>query len=245
MKALGPGKLFRRALPRGGASWTLDYTDGRGRRRRVVLGSDKRVAERRRADIIRQRDLELAGLGSEEGQSMPLAEVRDLYLSDLRHHVSRKHLVNVELRLRKLLEGLDAVRVRDVTPHSVMIALLAHPCPGESCLHGAGSEDGPEGLRWAGEFGELLVDRVTGLPIRLASAGDDPIRISWLDWGDHSGTPWPRRFRLERSGGRSLDVAFGRVQLGRAVPSSRFRPETDPSREILNPAEAAALWVSN
>ena len=121
MRALGPGSLRKRLLPVGGGSWTLDFTDAKGRRRRIVLGSDRRVAERRRAEIIRQRDLELAGLGSEEGQSMPLAEVRDLYLSDLRHHVSRKHLVNVELRLRKLLEGLDAVRVRDVTPHSVMI----------------------------------------------------------------------------------------------------------------------------
>jgi len=86
-----------------------------------VLGSDKRVAERRRANVIRQRDLELAGLGSEEGQSTPLVEIRDLYVADLRHHVGARHLVNVELKLRKILEGLDAVRVRDVTPHSVMV----------------------------------------------------------------------------------------------------------------------------
>jgi integrase len=120
-RALGPGSLSKRPLPKGGASWTLDYTDGRGRRRRVVLSSDKRVAQRLRADIIRKRDLEVAGLGAEEGQSMLLIELRDLYVADLRHHVSTRHLLNVELKLRKLLAGLDAACVRDVTPHAVIV----------------------------------------------------------------------------------------------------------------------------
>ena len=79
-RAPGPGSLTKRALPAGGASWTLCYTTAQGVRRRVVLGSDRRVAELRRSELIRQRDLELAGLGGVGGQSRPLAEVRDLYL---------------------------------------------------------------------------------------------------------------------------------------------------------------------
>lgn len=119
-RAPGPGSLKKRALPSGGASWTLTYTDASGRRRRVVLGSDKRVAEQRRAALIRRRDLELGGLGAEHGQSRPLEEVRDLYVADLRHRVSERHVLNVVGKLARCLESLGAVRVRDVTPHAVM-----------------------------------------------------------------------------------------------------------------------------
>ena len=116
-RALGPGKLFRRALPRGGVSWTLSYTDSRGKRRRLVLGSDRRVAERRRVALIAQRDLEVAGLGSQEGQSCPLSDVVDAYLGDLRLRATPRHVVNVEGKLRRALAAFGAIRVRDLVPH--------------------------------------------------------------------------------------------------------------------------------
>ena len=39
----------------------LDFVDAQGGRHRRVLGTDKRVAERRRATLINQRDMELDG----------------------------------------------------------------------------------------------------------------------------------------------------------------------------------------
>jgi integrase len=167
-RALGPGSLKKRPLPAGGASWTLDYTSATGRRKRVVLGSDKRVAERRRADLVRKRDLELAGLGSEEGQSMPLAELRELYVADLKHHVSARHLLNVELKLRKLLDGLDATRVRDVTPHIAIVfrdKLVVEGASHRTANLYANTLRGM--LRWAADAGLIAknpIERLKPLP---------------------------------------------------------------------------------
>jgi integrase len=119
-RALGPGRLYRRTDSRGQASWFLDYRDGAGRRRREMLGRDKRIAERRRAELIHQRDLVLAGLGSIEGQARPLTELRDLYLEDLRLRVTPHHLINVEDRLDRALRELRCERVRDLIPHTAM-----------------------------------------------------------------------------------------------------------------------------
>ncbi len=119
-RALGPGRLWRRPLPRGGASWTLDYTDGRGKRRRVVLGSDRRVAERRRAELIRARDLELAGLGGEAGMTMLLAELAELHLADLATRSTPHHLRNVRSILERALAAIPAKRVRDLRPYDLV-----------------------------------------------------------------------------------------------------------------------------
>ena len=58
-RAMGPGRLFNR-----GTSYVLDYRDADGKRHHYSLGADKRVAERRRAELIRRRDMELDGLVS-------------------------------------------------------------------------------------------------------------------------------------------------------------------------------------
>ena len=47
--------------------------------RRVTLGRDKRVAERRRSELVRRRDMQLDGLGAVEGQGLRLSEIRDDY----------------------------------------------------------------------------------------------------------------------------------------------------------------------
>ena len=112
-RTLGPGKL-RRVVRGGQALWVLDFKDSMGRRTRPSLSSDKRVAERMRAELINKRDLELAGLGTVEGQSMPLAELRDMYLADLEQRVGRSQLLNVRLRLGHVLAAIRATRVRDV-----------------------------------------------------------------------------------------------------------------------------------
>jgi integrase len=113
-RALGPGKLRLEQRGSGRPLWTLDFKDAHGRRRRQALSPDKRVAERMRADLIAQRDLELAGLGTVEGQSRSLAEVRDLYLTHLRATVGASQATNVAARLGKVLAALRVPRVRDL-----------------------------------------------------------------------------------------------------------------------------------
>lgn len=110
-RALGPGRLEKR-----GDQWVLTYTDEQGQRRRAALSSDRRTAERIRAELIRKRDMARSGLGSEAGQEMLLAEVAKLYLDDLRPRVCRRHEQNVASRLTRILTALDGMRVRDLRP---------------------------------------------------------------------------------------------------------------------------------
>ncbi|MCC7172166.1 MAG: hypothetical protein IT459_17100, partial [Planctomycetes bacterium] len=119
-RALGQGKLVQEKRGRGKALWYLDWKDGRGQRRRQALSPDKRVAERMRAEIISQRDLELAGLGSVEGQSRPLAEIVPLYLQDLAQRAGAKQVLNVTIHLRRILASLRSRRVRDLDPIELM-----------------------------------------------------------------------------------------------------------------------------
>ena len=113
-RALGPGVLRHEQRENGPLRWVLDWTDARGHRHRQALSTDRRVAERMRGEIIRQRDLEAAGLGAVEGQSMELAELRDAYLADLITRVGDSQFRNVRLRLNHAFAALSAQRVRDL-----------------------------------------------------------------------------------------------------------------------------------
>jgi integrase len=73
-----------------------------------------------RIEIIRQRDLELAGLGTVEGQGRTLAEIRDSYLADLASRAVPKHLANTRARLGAILDVLPAKRVCDLKPLEVL-----------------------------------------------------------------------------------------------------------------------------
>jgi integrase len=115
-RALGPGRLLRR----GENSWTLDYVDATGARRRQVLSRDKRNAERMRAQLIGQRDLQLAGMGSIEGQQRSLAELAQRYFGDLVVRVSRAHFANARTRILRVLAGVRVRRVCDLQVHHVL-----------------------------------------------------------------------------------------------------------------------------
>ncbi|WP_145184782.1 site-specific integrase [Planctomycetes bacterium Pla163] len=114
-RAMGPGRLFKR-----GTSYVLDYRDADGKRHHYSLGPDKRVAERRRAELIRRRDMELDGLGSLEGQQMRLDEVAQEYIADLAARSSPGHVKNVVARLTKTLDDLEPTRVCDLRPLHVL-----------------------------------------------------------------------------------------------------------------------------
>jgi integrase len=100
--------------------WSLDYSDAQGRRSRVQLSSDRRVAERMRTQLIHERDMALAGLGTVQGQELPLGEIRDLYLADLKPQVVPRHHEGVGARLERMLSVFGDIRVRDLKPLTLM-----------------------------------------------------------------------------------------------------------------------------
>lgn len=113
-RALGAGSLKLDKRGAGPPRWVLAWKDSCGRRRRQALSTDKRIAERLRAELIHQRDLEVAGLGAVEGQSMLLVELRKSYLADLRVRVGAKQLRSITDSLERVLRELSAQRVRDL-----------------------------------------------------------------------------------------------------------------------------------
>ena len=94
----------------------FDWTNAEGKRQRISLSSNKRAAERVRADMVHRRDLTLAGLGAEAGQDLSLGEVFDLYVEDLRTRVSSGHLKNVSQRLGHVIGLLEDKTVGDLRP---------------------------------------------------------------------------------------------------------------------------------
>ena len=108
-RALGPGRLKKEDR-----SWVFTWSDENRKRRRKVLSTNRQAAEHIRVEILQRRDLALAGLGSEAGQSSTLREICDLYLEDLRERVTPAHFKNVNQRLTAIVDQLGGVRVRDL-----------------------------------------------------------------------------------------------------------------------------------
>ena len=115
------GKLTKERRGNGPERWVLDWRMADGTRQRVALSTDRRVAERKRAELVRSRDLQLMGLGTEEGQERKLTEIRDLYLNALKATASKAHVVSVTAGLKRIMDSIGAVRVRDVLPHRLMM----------------------------------------------------------------------------------------------------------------------------
>jgi hypothetical protein len=88
-----PGRMGRSMNRRGRGRGTLrkgrdaegrtvcfgDWIGADGIRHRRVLSNDKVVVERMLAKLVRERDLATVGLGIEESQERPLAEVMAKY----------------------------------------------------------------------------------------------------------------------------------------------------------------------
>lgn len=129
-----------------------------------------------------------------------------------------------------------------LSPLRLVTALLVHPCPGEDCLSGSVRVRDEEGDRLSGEFGTLILDPVTALPVRFVSSSDPPFEVRWTDWTSQGGVAWPMRLSIVQEGGETLEVHWGRVQIGGDVPSTRFDVEPDSSQEILTPADASRRW---
>jgi integrase len=73
-----------------------------------------------RAQLIRERDLSLAGLATVEGMSTRLSEIQGAYVHDLGPQVTTRHHQGVKSRLDRVIEALRDPRVRDIRPLEVM-----------------------------------------------------------------------------------------------------------------------------
>ena len=118
-RGLGRGSIAR-VRSADGWAYQARWQDASGNRRRRIVASDKRTAERVLADIIRQRDLELAGLGGEVAQEIPIERLRAEYLADLRTRCSPGHVERTQECLSLVLGSLSALRVRDIQPEEVL-----------------------------------------------------------------------------------------------------------------------------
>jgi hypothetical protein len=109
--------LVRRGA--GAPTYTFRWTDANGVRRQQALSTDKRVAQMRSTEIIRERDMALHGLGAVAGQTMDLSELLDAYVADLTR-ACEAHVVNSRQALSRMQDELRVRRVMDVRPADVL-----------------------------------------------------------------------------------------------------------------------------
>lgn len=119
-RSYGAGRLYKERRGDGPDRWILDYKDANGRRRREALSTDKQVAERKRAKIIRSRDLALSGMAGEDGLDLQLVELTAPYLADLATTASPRHVEMVGARLERIFTDTRAELVRDVSPMALI-----------------------------------------------------------------------------------------------------------------------------
>ncbi|MEM7519158.1 MAG: tyrosine-type recombinase/integrase, partial [Planctomycetota bacterium] len=158
-RTLGPGSLSKR-----GTNYVLDWTDASGNRRRQSLGHRKSDAERRRAELIRRRDMELDGLGAVSGMDLSLAEVAHDYLEDLRVRVSPRHYKNVAAKVARMLEELGDLRVRDLKP--MLVVRIRSRLVAEGASHRTGNLYAGcirSALKWAAESGYIASNPLANL----------------------------------------------------------------------------------
>jgi len=117
--------VLKRVSRSGGYQYEADWRDSSGKRRRKLLGSDKRVAERVLADIIRRRDLEIAGLEKEDLAEPVLDVLVGEYLVALATRAKPVHVKGAKTAINRVLEFLGASRVRDISASGVG-SYLAH-----------------------------------------------------------------------------------------------------------------------
>lgn len=119
-RSFSGGKLERVQRGNGPPRWLGEWTDPMGKRRRQVLSTDRVVAQRRLNALIRDRDLELAGMGTEAGLERQLRELKAHYIADLAVSACERHVKHVGKHLDNLFESIGVERVGDLLPHRLM-----------------------------------------------------------------------------------------------------------------------------
>jgi integrase len=159
-RGFGPGRLEKHD-----GRWYGIWTDARGKRHRRILSSEREVAERAFRKIVRERDLEIAGLGNEEGQERPLAEIVALYRADLATHRRPRYVAAVGYTLEALLAELgEGARVRDATVPRLLLyrtKRLAAGCSNRTCNADTGTLRAC--LNWARSSGYIATNPIEHL----------------------------------------------------------------------------------
>jgi integrase len=120
-RGMGMGRLEKRATGSGKTLWVATWTDSNGRRHRRALSSDRRVAERALASLIRDRDLELLGLKHESGMERRLSEIQAAYLADLETRATPRHVKRMRYATGKILDVVQDGPVRDFRQEALLL----------------------------------------------------------------------------------------------------------------------------
>ena len=159
-RGFGPGRLEKHD-----GRWYGIWTDARGKRHRRILSTDREVAERAFRKIVRDRDLEIAGLGNEEGQERSLSEVVALYMADLATHRRPRYVEAVGYTLDAILAELgDGARVRDATVPRLLLYRTKRRsagCSNRTCNADAGALRAC--LNWARSSGYIATNPIEHL----------------------------------------------------------------------------------
>ena len=119
-RALGTGRIWRRKQAKGSV-WVGDWKGADRRRHRRVLSSDRRVAERKMADIIRNRDLVAAGLAIEDGFDLVASDVIEEFMEDLRARRTRSYADRAEGILERVTTRMRVQTLRDFQPQPFLL----------------------------------------------------------------------------------------------------------------------------
>ncbi len=119
-KGRGRGRLIRQKGADGRHVYLGDWIGADGKRHRRSLSSDKLVAERMLAKLIRERDLAASGLIVEEGMERRLVDLTTAYVADLRAIRTESYADRVEADLRHLSDYLGNVKIREVVPERML-----------------------------------------------------------------------------------------------------------------------------
>jgi hypothetical protein len=85
----------------------------------------------------------------------------------------------------------------------------------------------------------------SGLPrfARLARPGMNEVRVTYLAYAPHEGTPWPTRFEIEDGAGQvRLSVRVRRIERTRERGGARWRPDIPADASAL-PAADLMRWI--
>lgn len=115
----GRGKVYL-TTSKGRRVWCGDWTDARGRRHRQILGGTKEEAERVLAQFIAQRDRERHGIVDNAGLDLRVEEFVELAVREMAIASKPRSVATRRRAVERLLEGIGARLVRDVTPQRVI-----------------------------------------------------------------------------------------------------------------------------
>lgn len=117
----GPGRGKLRAIEiNGSRAWQGDWVDANGKRHRRVLGASQRDAERALAKLIAERDADLAGTGRASGLDVPMSEIVETYLADLRTRARKATIHDAKTAMERIVRDTHMRTVRDCTKSRVL-----------------------------------------------------------------------------------------------------------------------------